>query len=224
MPTNHPYVSSGTLRKAIDQFRSAFPSTVTSSTLKQLGIAPNNESYVINVFRFLDLITEDGSRATKAHEIFSKHEDEEFQKAFASIVKSAYSNLFELHGENAWTLDKDKLIAYFRNTDLTSDIVGKRQAQTFQTLSNTAGYGEEQASPKASNPKRSAKSSAQSRPTRKPNVDPTPAVNTNTSDKIHIKDQQVGLTVRIEVNLPSDCDQQTYDHIFRSIRENLLEG
>ena len=35
---------------------------------------------------------------------------------------------------------------------------------------------------------------------------------------------QVGLTVRIEINLPAEGDQETYDRIFKSIRENLLNG
>jgi hypothetical protein len=34
----------------------------------------------------------------------------------------------------------------------------------------------------------------------------------------------VGLTVRVEVNLPANGDQETYDRIFRSIRENLIDG
>lgn len=35
---------------------------------------------------------------------------------------------------------------------------------------------------------------------------------------------KVGLTVRIEINLPAVDDQDTYDKIFKSIRENLLNG
>jgi len=39
------------------------------------------------------------------------------------------------------------------------------------------------------------------------------------------KDQRdIALTVRIEVNLPTASDQKTYDMIFRSIRENLLNA
>ncbi len=38
---------------AIRQLRSAFPSPVTADTLKKWGIAPNNETYVIHVLRFL---------------------------------------------------------------------------------------------------------------------------------------------------------------------------
>ena len=33
-----------------------------------------------------------------------------------------------------------------------------------------------------------------------------------------------GLTVRVEVNLPADADQETYDKIFQSIRKNLIDG
>lgn len=41
-----------------------------------------------------------------------------------------------------WTLDRDKLIGFFRSNDDTSDVTGKRQAITFETLSALAGHGE----------------------------------------------------------------------------------
>jgi len=41
----------------------------------------------------------------------------------------------------------------------------------------------------------------------------------NSADK-----RDIGLTVRIEVNLLPAGDQDTYDRIFRSIRENLLNA
>ena len=34
---------------------------------------------------------------------------------------------------------------------------------------------------------------------------------------------KVGLTVRIEINLPAVSDQGTYDKIFKSIRDYLLK-
>jgi hypothetical protein len=36
--------------------------------------------------------------------------------------------------------------------------------------------------------------------------------------------RDVGLTVRIEVNLPASGDQETYDRIFKSIRTNLIDA
>jgi Family of unknown function (DUF5343) len=52
--------------------------------------------------------------ADKAQSAFSKHDDAEFQKAFEALIKSAYKELFELHGDAAWQLDDDKLIGFFR--------------------------------------------------------------------------------------------------------------
>lgn len=43
-------------------------------------------------------------------------------------------------------------------------------------------------------------------------------------DSDGIPKRDFGLTVRVEVNLPPAADQETYDRIFRSIRENLLNA
>jgi hypothetical protein len=56
----------------------------------------------------------------------------------------------------------------------------------------------------------------------KPKVD-APPTNKLTSPKGE-QEKPIGLTVRIEINLPADGDQETYDRIFRSIKENLLNG
>ena len=55
-----------------------------------------------------------------------------FAKAFSELVEKAYSELFSLHGEDAWRVDLDSLIQFFRSTDDTGAIVGRRQATTFQ--------------------------------------------------------------------------------------------
>jgi hypothetical protein len=46
----------------------------------------------------------------------------------------------------------------------------------------------------------------------------------NTTTQREGGDRVLGLTVRIEINLPAQGDQKTYDTIFKSIRENLLNG
>ena len=54
-----------------------------------------------------------------------------------------------------------------------------------------------------------------------------PNVQTNTGTNAVTPDsgnRNLGLTVRIEINLPATGDQETYDKIFKSIRENLLNG
>jgi hypothetical protein len=212
----HPYSPGpGGVAAAISQFRKSFPKTVNAETLKQLGIAPKNESYVINVLRFIGAIDKDGNQTEKAVTVFSHHDDADFQKAFEELVKVAYSDVFALHKDAAWELSADKLIAFFRNKDKTTDLVGKLQATTFQLLASFAGHGAKAA---LAAPKPSAKAKAA-----KPKAEKLAARNGRPKERDGNLDD-VALTVRIEVNLPPAADQETYDRIFRSIRENLLNA
>ena len=220
MADNHAYVPApGTIVPVITQFRKSFPATVTADTLKKLGFAPKNESYVLNVLRYLGFLDENGNRTEIASKIFSMHDDEEFTKLFSKQVKDAYSDLFALHEDEAWTLSTDALITFFRQADQTSAITGKRQASTFQILTNFSGYGE-MPQAKTATQKKSKEAAGKNKEIKV--VDPKKPAGSE-------KDKQgqptpVGLTVRIEVNLPADGDQATYDRIFKSIRENLLNG
>jgi len=225
MADKHPYVSgSGPIFQIVAQLRKSFPAGgITADTLKKLGLAPNNESYVINTLRFVGVIDDEGKKTKEAGNVFSHHDDTAFQKSFSPMVKKAYSDLFTLHGDAAWKLDIDSLIQYFRSTDDTSAIVGRRQATTFQALSALSGYADVPTAKQPSTKKAESKgidkksTKAQKKPTSNPpvdNIQPPPASNTH----------GVGLTVRVEINLPADGDQDTYDRIFKSIRENLING
>ena len=66
--------------------------------------APNNESYLINILKFIKVIDDEGKKTAKATSILSKHEDADFQKAFSDLVESAYSELFQLHASTFQTL------------------------------------------------------------------------------------------------------------------------
>src|SRR5574341_427195 len=137
MADKHPYLSgSGPLFQIVDHLRKSFPAGgVTADTLKKLGLAPNNETYVINILRFIEIIDDEGKKTEVAGKVLNQHDDAAFQKAFAGLVEKAYSDLFSLHGKDSWKLDVDTLIQYFRSADDTSAIVGRRQATTFQALS-----------------------------------------------------------------------------------------
>src|SRR5438552_3062090 len=114
-PKAHPYISSsGPIIQTIGHLRRSFPVTVSADTLKKLGIAPKNESYLINILRFLSVINEEGKPTDRAAKTFNLHDDAEFQKAFGEIVKDAYVDLFALHGDLAWSLDTNALITFFR--------------------------------------------------------------------------------------------------------------
>jgi hypothetical protein len=139
----HPYSPGGPggVTGTINQLRKSFPKTVDADTLRKLSIAPKNESYIINILRFIGAIDTNGTRSDQAGAIFTKSDDE-FKQAFEGMVKTAYADLFELYNESAWTLAPEKLQSYFRGTDQTSELVGRHQATTFQILASFAGHGE----------------------------------------------------------------------------------
>ncbi|OOG62228.1 hypothetical protein B0E46_13340 [Rhodanobacter sp. B04] len=233
MTDKHPYTSGANgVISVIAQLRKSFPPKVNAEILKKLGIAPNNETYIINILRFLDVIDVEGNKNAKAASVLVQHVESEFQTGFAEIVQAAYKDLFELHGADAWTASPDKLISFFRNTDHTSDIVGRRQASTFQTLATIAGKLDGQlpkpatAKTKKADAVATKKQTAKSTTT-KPNI-PTgtspPASRETGTGTGGSGSGDMALTVRIEINLPAGGDRETYDNIFKSIRENLLNG
>jgi Family of unknown function (DUF5343) len=215
----HPYASPGAITAAVNQFRKSFPTTVTADTLRKLGIAPNNESYVINTLRFIGAIDADGNKTPKSTAAFNQHDAAAFQTSLGDMVKDAYAALFELHADSAWGLPLDSLISFFRNNDQTSDVVGRRQASTFQALAGLAGHGDTPVAPKPKVVKEGKPKSGKQKEV-KAHV---PPLKTQDSGGNNMQ-KDLALTVRIEVNLPAGGDQETYDRIFRSIRDNLLNA
>jgi hypothetical protein len=231
MADKHPYVSgTGVLVQVLDHLKKSFPANFNSEVLKKLGFAPKNESYIINIVRFLRLIDDKGARTNEANKTFTLHDADSFQQAFSDIVRAAYSDLFSLHGEEAWGLNDSKLITFFRQTDQSSQLVGSRQAATFRALAAYAGKVETAAFQKAKGNNGIAKpgSSKKSKTTSAGaavGIPPTVQTKVDTNaDDLGSGNRNLGLTVRIEINLPATGDQETYDKIFKSIRENLLNG
>src|SRR5262245_56877083 len=99
MAEKHPYMpGSAGLIKAVTHLRRSFPSQVTAGTLKKLGIAPNNETYVINILRFIRVLDDQGKRTEAGSSVFSQHGTAEFQGGLGDLVKQSYADLFQLHG------------------------------------------------------------------------------------------------------------------------------
>jgi hypothetical protein len=223
----HPYISgAGNVAQMVTQLRKSFPSTISSETVKKLGLAPNNESYVISVLQFVGVIDPEGKKTPEAAKVFSHHKDEDFAEQFGALVQKAYSSLFELHGNDAWNLDGDELITFFRQSDQTSAAIGGRQAATFKVLAGLSGHGDipepkSKKTAKAVAAPKAAKAVAakKAQPAVQPNPDPAEGTHQN-----HNEGTGFGLTVRVEINLPADGTKETYDNIFKSIKENLLGG
>lgn len=226
-----PYVASrGPLASTIQQLRRSFPSELTAQTLKKLNLAPNNESYIINTLRFIGIIDEAGGRRTEQTKCFNQTDAAAFAREFAPLVQAAYSELFELRGDEAWTLNTDALETYFRNADDTSQVVGRRQAGTFAALAELAGRRDGSSSARQAVAKPEKQASRRSRAAERGAMGP--AVN---AEPVHgatdgslmpetRRGVDVSLAVRVEVNLPATTDQAVYDSIFRSIRENLFDA
>ena len=177
-----------------------------------------------------ELTDQDGNKSEAASKIFSLHDDFAFSQEFGNLVAKAYTDLFELHGDNAWGLNTDALITFFRSSDETTAIVGKLQASTFQILAAFSGYGEiPELKASSSKPSSGGAKKTPARPkkveaAKTTSAESKPSKTESTSLSVDSRKKDFGLTVRIEINLPSDGDQETYDRIFKSIRENLLDG
>lgn len=221
-PRPYPTVpSAGPLLKTVEQFRSTFPPKVDAAVLQKLSLAPSNEGYVINVLKFLGIIDEDGSALDGVRQVFGD-DDEGFARGMEQFVGQAYKEVFESFGDKAWELDRDRLVPFFRKADSSTKTVGERQAGTFLALAGLSGRRELPSSrthtPAAKGAQNATNGSAPRRPAATRAQTPTPEATVTPASP------EVGLTVRIEVNLPPSADQETYDRIFRSIRENLINA
>ena len=221
---SHPYISGpNNVTQMIGNLRKNFPSIVNSETVKKFGLASNNESYVINALQFLGVIDAEGRRTDAGQSVFTLHDENKFQEAFADLIRKAYKDLFDLRGEDAWTIPREDLIGYFRTTDKTSDVIGGRQAAVFQIFRQLSGHEVAGNGDKPSRPAKRAAKLNTMLSTRKPKI---PISQESVGDKAPegkiIRD--MALTVRIEINLPGGGSQETYDAIFRSIKANLIES
>ena len=223
--TAHPYIPrAGMIVQTFTQLRKMFPSRVDSETLKKLSIAPKNESMVINVLRFLSFIDDESNKTSAASSVFSKHDDAAFSSALEKVVKDAYQELFETIGDTAWKTDRGTLIGFFRTHDETSALTATRQAIAFETLSSLSGHGEAvQVKTQKSRAKVTKSAETKSRSKAIISEGKADAALDRPGNK-NMGTGNLGLTVRIEINLPAQGDQETYDRIFQSIKKNLLNG
>lgn len=225
----HPYIpSSGMIVQTFTQLRKMFPAKVDAETLRKLSLAPKNESMVINVLRFLGFIDDECKKTALAGTVFNKHQDDAFAAELEKVVSAAYGELFQTMGEAAWAADRSTLIGFFRVHDETSEITATRQAIAFETLASLSGHGQS-VQPKVAKPKTAVKPAPVKKSAASPKSPsaievPVTQSAAGVAPITTVNGNGVGLTVRIEINLPAQGDQETYDRIFQSIKQNLLSG
>ncbi|MEC9369657.1 MAG: hypothetical protein VX871_13305 [Pseudomonadota bacterium] len=98
--------------------------------------------------------------------------------------------------------------------------IGGRQASTFQVLAALAGHGDvpQPKQKSAGNPK----SKTSTKDAKAKSKKTSPLKNSVNFEGANSERRDFALTVRIELNLPADGTKETYDNIFRSIKENLM--
>ena len=216
------------LTTTIQQLRSVFPPTVTADTLKKWNIAANNESSILQTLRFIGLVDDEGTKQPQASQVFVLHDDAAFGPAFGELVKRGYASLFEHFGDDAWQLDRSRLISFFRTSDQTSARVGEQQAATFAALASLAGHAPVTGNGNGSTPRtRSPRRPSGGTKLRPQATRPTPlraVTEVQSPSALSGTGTPLTMSVRIEINLPVSDKQEVYDNIFRSIRENLINA
>lgn len=225
---SYPYISGqGALIQAFAQLRKAVPSKIDAGYLNRFNIAPANESYVISILRFLGVIDEDGNRVGDKSDYLYGNEDA-FRSGLEGALRTAYSQLFD-EMSDAMEANRDDLSHWFRTADKTSALVGQRQASTFLTIAALAGHGElpvargNTAKKAVTGSGSTTKKAAMNTPRSKQKVTGSVRNGGDGGNPGGVQNaQDVGLTVRIEVNLPPAGDPDTYDAIFASIKKHLM--
>ncbi len=115
------------------------------------------------------------------------------------MVADAYKELFALHGNSAWELDQDRLISFFRANDQTSADLGRRQANTFQTLASIAGHLEivKKEKPRVKSKTKATSGASRAKKKAPKDIVQKPKVSGDTGTIKGSRD--FGLTVRIEI-------------------------
>ncbi|MHB9032581.1 MAG: DUF5343 domain-containing protein [Anaerolineae bacterium] len=217
MSASYPYITAPSyLTQLIAALRSSFPAQLSADILRKMGIAPKNESSTISALRYLGLLDASGSRTRAAETLFSLGDDAAFSAALGELVRKAYRELFEIRGPGAWRLSAEDLATYFSQTDGTSPKVARLQVKTFQILAQAAGQLPAAESPA---PRQAA---AQARGWRSDKGAAIKVVNGDSPARRRASGG-MNLTLHIDLHLPPGADQETYDRIFRAVREQLLK-
>lgn len=224
MAASYPYVNApGPLVSLLEKLRTAFPQNVTVETLKKLGLASQNESYIINTLQFIGVINSEGQKVAEKTKSFVA-DDKVYGPAIEEMVRDSYKDLFETHGEAAWDLPKPDLITFFRMSDATSEIVGGRQASTFEVLASQAGKREPQVGgASSSGTKRSPQRASGGKKVASKQKPPKGKSGGQESVELPSGGLDLGVSIRIELNLPSTDDPAVYEALFKSLREQIID-
>lgn len=107
--------------------------------------------------------------------------------------------------------------------DKTSDVIGTRQAGVFQTLRGITGR--DPIAAKAGGTSKPAAKTQKQKVTKSEKVKEPPRTSPHVAEASPVvkTKKDMALTVRIEINLPSEASAETYDNIFKKHQKEPAE-
>lgn len=202
--TDYPYmVSNNKIAPIIHSLQSAAkPSKVTTEFLKNLGFNSSNDRAILNLFKRLGFLTQDGAPTGYYDQLRDRTM---YKKALASRIRDLYSELFSINTEIYKDTEANIKEAISRVTG--NDETGvSRCYSTFKALCNIADFepvGESETPPKEDSQSVTLKESV--------------AV-----PQASLPSSSLGFHYNFQIHLPATTDISVYNAIFKSLKENLL--
>lgn len=206
MESDVPYMPSvKNLPAILDAIQNAgAPDAFGLDFLKDLGFTSSNDRAAIKVLKYLGMLDSSG-RPQAAYREFMDHN--KAKQVLAGRLRQAYDDLF-VADKDAHNRETEKLKGWFKTKTGVSDSVARKIATTFKSLASYADFT-------------SAGAPAPGRH-EAPAADPAKPKFEKPATNDPPQDLALGLSYRIEVNLPDTTNVDTYRAIFRAIREELL--
>ena len=179
----------------------AAPEKFTQEFLRKLGFSNKNDRAMVAVLKNLKFLNESGVPT----ENYAKYLDStQSRRVLGQGIRAGYHELFQLN-RNAQDMSREEVVGKFRSLQggSISQAVAEKHALTFRALCDLADFAEPVVDV----------------------IDETPLEEeTNELNPLVRSDERIspGLVYRIEIHLPRSDRKETYDAIFRSLREHLF--
>ena len=179
------------------------PARFTQDFLEGLGFKSKNDRKLVSVLISLGFL-DSNKVPTQAYRDYL--DSERAPVVLGNQLKKAYGELFTLL-RDAPSADTPTLVGKFKSLCNIKESTAEKVAMTFRNLSAIAEFVDQ---PDAVEPEADEENGA---------AVPPSAAPSSTSVAVGI-----GLAHRIEINLPNTTNIDVYHAIFRSLKENLLDG
>lgn len=195
-----PEMSKGIWEQVRDKFKQVIPKTVNESYIRTItGRAESYSRNVVQNLKVIKLINNSGEPTERARKL---RNDAQYAEVCKEIIRDVYPEELIQHGYSASQLRE--IQDWFLLTYGLSENTARKKAAFYRVLLSEIDHNELLESEDVETPVLDGSEKKVDTTIQEPNQ------------------KNLVLTVRMEVNLPAGGDQETYDNIFKSIKENLL--